>query len=161
MKIRYAAGIALCLTALFTAAAFGQILDRPLNAVPKAKPSAPLSKAEERMKSEAAQLSKHARRTSEVCGTAITAKFDWKNVPAKDLSKFSPSGYCNAALEGIEQVCGEQIGKDAVKAQIKSVICSFADSRQIALKDGLLTYKINFSSSNDMSFVYESLENRL
>ena len=59
-------------------------------------------------------------------------------------------------------MCGDQIGRDAVKKRIKSVTCGFAKARTIDLNDaGTLDYKINFSSVNDTDFVYEFLQNKL
>jgi hypothetical protein len=118
-------------------------------------------KLRQRMASEETQLVKDAGHTNQVCGTAMKVTFDWAAVPESDLSKYSPQGYCNAALEGIQQVCGDPSGKDAVREKIKRVTCGFGASREIALKNGVLSYKINFRSSNDTAFVYEYLENEL
>ncbi len=118
-------------------------------------------KLQQRMASEAAELVKDANYTNQVCGTALTVTFDWARAPEDDLLKYSPEGYCNAVLQGIQRLCSEPSGKDAVKEQIKSVTCGFGASREIALRNGAVDYKINFSSSNDVDFVYEALVNKL
>jgi hypothetical protein len=118
-------------------------------------------KVRQRMASEAADLVKDAEYTNQVCETSLAVKFDWSGAPEQDLIGYSPEGYCNAALQGIQRVCGDAIGKDAVKKGIKSVTCGFAAKRAIEIKDGVVDYKINFNSANDTDFVYEYLQNKL
>ncbi len=79
----------------------------------------------------------------------------------EDLSAYSASAWCEAALEGIRRVCSDAPGKEAVKEQIKSLTCGFGPERSISLKDGVVDYKISFKSSNDADFVFEALENAL
>jgi hypothetical protein len=143
MKAAWRIGMIVAITVLAATAAYAQSL-----------------KLQQRMASAAAKLNEDASYTNKTCGMALTATFDWAGAPEDDLFKYSPGGYCNAALQGIERLCREPIGRDAVK-QIKSVTCGFGASREITLKDGTLDYKINFSSSNDVDFVYEALVNKL
>jgi hypothetical protein len=102
-------------------------------------------------------------RVNQKCGTSIKASFNWDSVPMSELfSKYGIAGQCTSgAIEGIRQVCGEAVGREAVKEQIKSIVCAFGKPRALSLKDGILTYKIDFDSVNDREFVYEWLENRL
>ena len=118
-------------------------------------------KLRERMASQEARLIKDADATNKACGTKLAVKFNWAGVKEDDLLKYSAEGFCDAALEGIRQVCGDAAGKDAVKEKIKSVTCGFGASRGITLKDGAVFYKISFRSTNDTAFVYEALENAL
>jgi hypothetical protein len=108
-----------------------------------------------------AALARDVKRTTEKCGSGFTVKFDWTGLPAGALKEFSASGYCDAALEGIRRVCVDALGKDAVKQKIKSMTCGFGDERSISLKDGSLTFTINFKSANDADFVYAYLQNNL
>lgn len=98
---------------------------------------------------------------NKICGTTITVKIDWKDAPEADLSKYSTSGYCAAGLEGIRRTCEKDLGKDAVQKQIKSVTCGFGPERSISFKDGVVDFKMNFSSYNDADFVYEFMQNNL
>jgi hypothetical protein len=113
------------------------------------------------MASQEEQLVRGARDVNKACGTALKVKFDWTGVKEDDLFHYSAAGYCEAALDGIRQVCRDPSGKDAVGEKIKSVTCGFGASRDITLKDGAVSYKINFNSANDADFVYEALENAL
>jgi hypothetical protein len=108
-----------------------------------------------------AALAKIVERTNKKCGSGFSAKFDWTGIPAGALNEFSAAGYCEAALEGIQRVCEETLGKDAVKQKIKSMTCGFGSERAISLRDGSLAYTINFNSANDADFVYAYLQNSL
>ena len=107
------------------------------------------------------QLEENVQATNKACGTNIVIKFDWKDVPGEELTKYSASGYCDAALAGIRHTCDEDIGKTAIKEKIKTMTCGFGAERSISLKDGALDYKINFSSSNDMEYVFKYLQDNL
>jgi hypothetical protein len=108
-----------------------------------------------------AALAKDVERTNKKCGSGFTVKFDWTGLSPGALKGFSAAGYCDAALEGIRRVCEDALGKDAVKQKIKSMTCGFGGERSISLKDGLLTYTINFNSTNDADFVYAYLQTNL
>ena len=108
-----------------------------------------------------AALAKNVERTNKKCGSGFTAKFDWSGLPSGALKEFSAAGYCGAALDGIERVCDDALGKDAVKQKIKSMTCRFGGERAISLKDGSLGYTINFNSSNDADFVNAYLQSNL
>jgi hypothetical protein len=66
-------------------------------------------------------------------------------------------------LEGVEQVCEDRAGKDAVRAQIRRIICGFAAERAVTLKDGVLDYRIDFHTSHggEPSIVLEYLQGNL
>jgi hypothetical protein len=108
-------------------------------------------------------LGKEAAFTAKKCETAVTAKFDWSSPPKpEDRKVYSASGYCGPALEAMRRVCeGSQVGKDAIKEKIKSVTCGFGAERTVALKDGAVSYRIDFKSSNDADYVFEYLQNNL
>jgi hypothetical protein len=119
-------------------------------------------KVKERIAAQEAQLREKAGVVNKHCGTNFAVRFDWSAAPQADLFAYSPSSYCDiGALAGILEVCGHDLGKPAVKEKIKTVVCGFGPERAISLKDGVLDYKINFSSSNDFDFVYEYLQNNL
>jgi hypothetical protein len=94
------------------------------------------------------------------CDNNIDARLDWSTLLVDHVH--SPSGYCGAVLEGIQRICeSSRAGKDAVKEKIKSLTCGSGPQRMIGLKDGAIDYKINYSSSNDVDFVFEYLMNNL
>jgi hypothetical protein len=97
------------------------------------------------------------------CDTKITVKFDWSKPPKpEERTTYSAYGYCQAVLDAVQRVCdSSRAGKDAVKEKIKSLTCGFGPQREIALKGGAINYKINYSSANDVDFVFEYLQNNL
>lgn len=107
-------------------------------------------------------LAKEVANTNKKCDSSVAAKFDWSSPPSEADRKFSAYGYCGAVLEGMRKVCDSgALGKDAVKAKIKTLTCGFGPKREIALKDGAIDYKIEFKSSNDADFVANYLQNNL
>jgi hypothetical protein len=132
----------------------------------------------DRMAKEEADLQKAASSPNKRCGTKITVRFDWTSAPLDDLPKYSSSGYCEGGpLDAIWGICnkdgdpqynadGELTAasskfKQKIKDQIKTVICGFGPKRTISLKDGVLDYKINFHSYNDLDFARDYLEDAL
>ncbi len=118
-------------------------------------------KIEARKASESAKLAQEVKSTNTECGSSIKAAFEWKGVQEADLSTYSASGWCEAALDAIRRVFADSPGRDAVKEKIKSVTCGFGPDRAVSLKDGTVHYKISFKSTNDADFIFESLENAL
>jgi hypothetical protein len=101
--------------------------------------------------------------TNDKCGTAITARIDWKSV-SEDLilkDNLSIPGYCGAALEGIRTTCGDEIGKAAVKAGIKVVACNFGKAAALTLDKGTLGYTTSKDASNQADFAHVFLEKKL
>ena len=100
-------------------------------------------------------------RTNKTCAANFTVKFDWSAAPTAELEKYDAEGYCDNALSGIRRVCGDPAGRETVKQKIKSMTCGFGAERSISLEDGVLAYKINFTSVNDDDFAFEFRQNNL
>src|SRR5262249_47992026 len=123
-----------------------------------------------------AWLVRSAERLNKRCQSAITVAFDWSAVPETYLDPGGPSvGFargragrdtphyrCNRVLEGVEQVCEDRAGRDAVRAQIRRIICGFAAERAVSLKDGVLDFRIDFDvSKREPWIVLEYLQGNL
>lgn len=119
------------------------------------------SDVEVREKQQELALIDNAKDTNKQCESEIAIAFDWTNVPADRISKFSPVAFCDSMLYSVRRICGDKDGKAAVKEQIKSINCGFGAERTMSLKDGKLDYKIQFDSYNDADFAYEYLMNHL
>lgn len=85
-------------------------------------------------------------------------KIDRAAAPNAELH-YSARATATARFPRCATFCNEVAGTDAVKAKIKRITCGF--ERTIALKNGALDDKINFSSVNDYDFVIEYLRNNL
>jgi len=106
------------------------------------------------------ELAKEVSSANQRCETNVVANFDWSGMPP-DRQGAIPYRYCRAVLVGMQRVCENPLGKDAVKQKIKTITCGFGPERSIILKDGAIDYKIKFESANDAAYVVEYLENNL
>jgi hypothetical protein len=106
-------------------------------------------------------LATSLRETNKVCNSGFTARFDWTGMSPDEVKDRYASTHCERALDGIRRICVDEPGRNAVKAQIKSVVCGFGTNRSVRLKDGALDYKMDFSSFNDAITVFEYLQGNL
>lgn len=106
-------------------------------------------------------LAHDLQRLNETCASSITVKYDWSDFPEANLLTYGSESHCSRALDGIERVCVDRAGKEAVRKQIATVICGFSPQRLVSLKDKVLRYKIDFKSNNDALTVVEYLQNNL
>jgi hypothetical protein len=145
----------------------GAIVALGILAIPAAHSQSPDFRA--RMASEEAKLVKEAGWANQACGSALTAKFDWTGVKEADFAAASSTAgesvarVCGVALSAVQKVCDDPSGKEAVKEKIKSLTCSFGKTREITLKNGKLSYKIEMINFQSVKYleVYEYLENEL
>ena len=131
--------------------------------------SAAYSKMSLKMRKNAAEenktFAKSIKQTNEKCGTAIKGKIDWDSF-SKSKEKVSGysvgSGYCDDFLSAVRQLCGDAMGKEAVKA-IKSYTCSFGGKgkRTVKLKGGRGIASVDWHSPNNKDFFLKYLENNL
>lgn len=61
--------------------------------------------------------------------------------------------HCEHALDVIARICQDRPGQDAVRAQIKSIVCGYDAKRSIMLKDGTLELKSDFASGDDVGVI--------
>lgn len=94
------------------------------------------------------------------CDSEVTAELDLEGVTPEKLGNYSPAGYCRLALNAMTALCEESLGKEAVKEQVKRVVCSFGE-RSVELKEGILFWVIDFKQANNMEFVKQYLLNNL
>jgi hypothetical protein len=118
-------------------------------------------KVRQRMLDQEKELLHDARSTNKECDANFDIKFDWAGAPEDKISEFSEEAYCDAALTAIRRICGDDLGKKAVKEKVKTVTCGFGSARTIGLKDGALDYKMSYPSTNDSDYVYAFLQNNL
>src|SRR4029077_13580897 len=64
-----------------------------------------------------------ARSLNKTCASNITVRFDWSDVPEAELVTYGAENHCGRALDGIERVCVDAAGRNAVREQIATVIC--------------------------------------
>jgi hypothetical protein len=106
------------------------------------------------------RLTNALKRTKQLCGADISARIDWRGMTA-EMIKSGDALHCEHALDVIERICQDRPGQDAVRAQIKSVVCGYDAKRSIMLKDGTLQFKSDFTSGDDVRVILVYLQNNL
>jgi len=84
--------------------------------------------------------------TNRICDVKIAGAFDWSDAPHGELERGDAGAarrYCDEAL------------------MIKSVVCSYDAKRSIALKDGTLEFKSDFTYGDDVGVILVHLQNAL
>lgn len=117
------------------------------------------------MKSTEEQFLKEIEWTDKKCGTKLEGAIDWKSFQKAKFreTNYSVSGYCDSALGGLESVCSDEDGKQAVQEGVKKVVCSFGGKgkRALKLEKGTLTWTLDWEASNNDDFAKEWLLNNL
>ena len=101
--------------------------------------------------------------TNTACQSKITASIDWSKYSESAMGKYSASGYCATALSGIRQICDNKLGLEAVQQKIQRLTCAFGPpgGRTVALKDGTLSFTVDWEAANNEDYVREYLLNAL
>jgi hypothetical protein len=89
-------------------------------------------------------LIKRVEQANDACRSELKAKFDWTGAQDADLKRSSAANECSEILYSIGSVCGRPGGREAVKSQIRTVVCGFAPERSMSLADGVLKFNTNF-----------------
>ena len=93
------------------------------------------------------------------CGVKVDAKIDFGSF--KGAERISISGYCGYGLEQVATVCGDEEGKKAVAAKLKSFHCNYnAKKREVAMTGGTLKYTPDANGTQD-DFVKKYLMDHL
>ncbi|MGE5200914.1 MAG: hypothetical protein ACM3O6_02505 [Acidobacteriota bacterium] len=99
--------------------------------------------------------------TSKRCEATIAAKIDWPAIKQDEPGSSSPSGFCGEALNAIGSLCGQAMAKEAVQKGVKTLVCTMGGPRAISLKDGALTYTMDYDAANNEDFIKDFLKEHL
>ena len=109
-----------------------------------------------------ADLDKAVALTNQRCGTKITAGFDWKTFDDPDLMKKGATAWCTAALDAIEDLCADSIGKEAIQTKVKSLTCAGAAAPTADVSDdGKVTFSFALAPNQNKLLVRGVLEKKL
>ncbi len=109
-----------------------------------------------------ADLDKALALTNQRCGTKIVAGFDWKSFTDPEITKKNVTPYCTAALDALEDLCSEAIGKEAVQSKVKSLTCAGAEAPSVDLSDdGKVTFGFALAPNQNKLLVRDALEKKL
>jgi len=95
------------------------------------------------------------------CDAQIAAKIDWSTITQDEPGSNSPSGFCGEALDAIGSLCGQTLAKEAVQKGVKTLVCTMGGARAITLKDGTLTYTMNYDAANNEDYNKDFLKEHL
>ena len=106
------------------------------------------------------------KKIEEICGFKIKLQGDWKSFGGDaDALAYFEDGYLDKFASALRDVCRDDVGKQAVKKQIKKMVAVFAPAgkkKEITLKDGVLTMKTcitsdRFFDTDVMTFLEKNL----
>ena len=87
------------------------------------------------------------------CGQEIPLKWDWSSFKVADFKEYGPASFCGEALSAVAELCSKPDGKEAVLKSIKSIECKASTPRSITLKDGVLSYGIEWTAPNNLDAI--------
>ena len=105
---------------------------------------------------EAPKLTEQAETASRICGTQITASFDWPSFVTADKIEDAngafhnpPANMCSVPLQALQSLCQDSVAKQSVAGKIKAYECSYQEGPTPALSldpDGTLHYRSSFEA---------------
>ena len=99
--------------------------------------------------------------TNQTCGSHLTAKIDWTTFDEADALKNAVTPYCAAALDAIEDICSDALGKQAINEKVKTVNCAGASAPSASFADGALTFSFSMTPNQNKLLVRDYLEKTL
>lgn len=132
-------------------------------ALPLSSVSSVSLKDKQRQKAIQEELDEEVASANEACGTKLTATLKWETFKMADSDTYSFDGYCAAPVGAMRRLCDNDTGKEAVQKGVKKVVCQYGGKgkRAYTLKDGTLTYTIDFDAPNNDDAARDFLENNL
>ena len=108
-----------------------------------------------------AALGEQVALTNKKCGTNLTARIDWNTFDEAEVLTKRVTSWCQAALDAVEDICGEALGREAIMTKVKSITCAGAATPAAALKDGELTFAFSLTPNQNKLLVRTYLEKNL
>jgi len=108
-----------------------------------------------------ADLSDKLVLTNKTCGSHVKATIDWSTFNEAESLKTAVTPYCAAALDAIEDICGDDIGKQTINEKVKTVTCAGAAAPAASFADGALTFSFSLTPNQNKLLVRDYLEKSL
>jgi hypothetical protein len=108
-----------------------------------------------------AELATALALTNGRCGGALTATIDWSSFDEAETLKSAVKPYCQAALDAIEDLCGDDMVKQAINEKVKTVTCVGASEPSASLVDGNLSFKFSLTPNQNKLLVRDYLGKNL
>ena len=109
-----------------------------------------------------ASLAHAAELTDKKCGTHLKTGFDWSSFDAEQALKQDPTAWCTAALDAMEDLCDDPMGKEAVSGEIKTLTCGGAAAPEVSLDaDGTVKFLFSMTPNQNKLLVRDYLNKHL
>src|SRR5262249_27461137 len=72
--------------------------------------------------------------TNKKCGTSLTARIDWSTFDEAEVLAKRVMPWCQAALDAVEDICSDALGKEALTTKLKAITCAGAATPAAVLK---------------------------
>jgi len=108
-----------------------------------------------------ADLTDRLTLTNQRCGSHVAATIDWSTFNEAETLKTSVTPFCAAALDAIEDICSDDLGKQTILAKVKSVTCTGAAAPAASFADGALTFSFSLTPNQNKLLVRDYLEKSL
>jgi hypothetical protein len=99
--------------------------------------------------------------TNQTCGSHVKATIDWGSFNEAETLKTSVTPFCAAALDAIEDICSDNLGKQAISEKVKTVTCAGASAPAASFADGALTFSFSLTPNQNKLLVRDYLEKSL
>lgn len=108
------------------------------------------------------ELAQAAAATDRVCGTHLKTGFAWSTFESGQVLTQNVVSWCRAALDAMEDLCGDPMGKEAVSAKVKALTCAGAAAPAASLApDGTLTFSFSLTPNQNKLLVRDYLDKNL
>jgi len=108
-----------------------------------------------------ADLTDKVALTNQRCGSHVAATIDWSSFNEAETLKTSVTPFCAAALDAIEDICGDDLGKQTIIEKVKTVTCAGAAAPAASFTDGALTFSFSLTPNQNKLLVRDYLEKNL
>jgi hypothetical protein len=108
-----------------------------------------------------ADLTDRLALTNQTCGSHVKAAIDWSTFNEDETLKKDVTPFCAAALDAIEDICSDALGKQAITEKVKTVTCAGAAAPAASFADGALTFSFSLTPNQNKLLVRDYLEKSL
>jgi hypothetical protein len=109
-----------------------------------------------------AELAHAAELTDRACGTHLKTGFAWSSFAAGQALAQNVVSWCQAALDAMEDLCSDPLGKQAVSEKVKALTCAGAAAPVASLApDGTLTFSFSLTPNQNKLLVRDYLDKNL
>jgi len=112
---------------------------------------------------EQVRLAERAADLPGLCEAEIATEIDFSTFADDDYDNGkSISGFCEGPLSAIRQLCNDPLGKEAVQAKVKTLVCTRSDGPTAELgEDGTYRYGFGWDDHNQHDWHVEFLKDNL